>query len=79
MMALRVCSTQENGWDDFVIDLAQFAEKWGGIPMFNQSRSLRAEHVTQVYGRRLELFRNIRRQVDPQGRLLNPFLDQFFR
>ena len=79
LVALRVCSTQENGWDDFVIDLAQFAEKWGGIPMFNQSRSLRAEHVAQVYGSRLELFRNIRRQLDPQGRLLNPFLAQFFR
>ena len=79
MVALRVCSTQESGWDDFVIDLAQFAESWGGTPMFNQSRSLRAEHVAQVYGKRLELFRNIRRQVDPQGRLLNPFLAQFFR
>jgi FAD/FMN-containing dehydrogenase len=78
MVALRVCSTQESGWDDFVIDLAQFAESWGGTPMFNQSRSLRAEHVAQVYGKRLELFRNIRRQVDPQGRLLNPFLAQFF-
>ena len=79
MVALRVCSTQESGWDDFVIDLAQFAENWGGTPMFNQSRSLRAEHVAQLYGKRLELFRNIRRQVDPQGRLLNPFLAQFFR
>jgi FAD/FMN-containing dehydrogenase len=79
MVALRVCSTQESGWDDFVIDLAQFAESWGGTPMFNQSRSLRAEHVAQIYGKRLELFRNIRRQVDPQGRLLNPFLAQFFR
>lgn len=78
MVALRVSSTQESGWDDFVIDLAQFAEKWGGTPMFNQSRSLRAEHAVQVYGRRLELFRNIRRQLDPQGRLLNPFLAQFF-
>jgi len=79
MVALRVCSTQEAGWDDFVIDLAQFAENWAGMPMFNHSRSVRAEYVAQVYGRRLELFRNIRRQVDPQGRLLNPFLAQFFR
>ena len=79
MVALRVCSTQERGWDDFVIDLAQFAENWGGTPLFNQSRCLRAEHVAQIYGKRLQLFRNIRRQVDPQGRLLNPFLAQFFR
>lgn len=79
LVALRVSSTQKDGWDDFVIDLAQFAENWGGTPMFNHSRSLRAEHVAQMYGRRLDLFRNIRRQVDPQGRLLNPFLAQFFR
>ena len=79
MVALRVCSTREQGWDDFVIDLAQFAENWAGIPIFSQSRCLRAEYVVQMYGRRLELFRNIRRQVDPQGRLLNPFLAQFFR
>lgn len=79
LVALRVCATQESGWDDFVIDLAQFAENWAGVPMFSESRSLRAEYVSQVYGRRLEFFRNIRRQIDPQGRLLNPFLAQFFQ
>ena len=33
---------------DFVIDLAEFAEQWGGVPVFNDSRALRAEHAGQV-------------------------------
>jgi FAD/FMN-containing dehydrogenase len=78
LIALQVSSTQEKGWEDYVIDFAQFAENWGGTPLFNQSRSMRAEYGHQVYGNRLELFRKIRQQLDPQGRLLNPFLAQYF-
>jgi FAD/FMN-containing dehydrogenase len=77
-VALQVSSTQERGWEDFVIDLAQFAESWGGVPLFSHSRSMTVEHARQMYGNRLEFFRKIRRQLDPQGRLLNPFLAQFF-
>ena len=78
LVALHVSSTQERGWEDFVIDLAQFAESWGGTPLFSQSRSMTAEHARQTYGNRLVFFRKIRRQLDPHGRLLNPFLAQFF-
>lgn len=78
LIALQVSSTQEKGWEDYVIDFAQFAENWGGTPLFNQSRSMRSEYGHQVYGNRLELFRKIRQQLDPQGRLLNPFLAQYF-
>jgi hypothetical protein len=79
MIALTSASTQEKGWHDFAIDLAEFAEKWGGIPLVNQSRSLRAEHVIQSYNRRLDFFRNLRRRLDPENRLLNPFLAQFMQ
>jgi len=78
LIAFQVSSTQEKGWEDFVIDLSQFAENWGGTPLFNQSRSMQAEYGKQIYANRLELFRKIRRQLDPQGRLLNPFLEQYF-
>jgi FAD/FMN-containing dehydrogenase len=78
LIALQVSSTQEKGWEDFVIDFAQFAENWGGTPLFNQSRSMRVEYGKQIYSNRLELFRNIRRRVDPQGRMLNPFLAAYF-
>jgi len=79
MIALTTASTQSRGWDDFVIDLAEFAEKWGGLPVISQSRSLRAEHVIQTYSKRLDYFRRLRRQMDPENRLLNPFLAQFFQ
>lgn len=77
MIALTTASTQSKGWDDFVIDLAEFAEKWGGIPLISQSRALRAENVIQTYSKRLDLFRRLRRQLDPEDRLLSPFLAQF--
>jgi FAD/FMN-containing dehydrogenase len=39
---------------------------------------MQAEYGKQMYANRLELFCKIRRQLDPQSRLLNPFLDQYF-
>jgi FAD/FMN-containing dehydrogenase len=77
MIALTTASTQSAGWDDFVIDLAEFAEKWGGLPIISQSRALRAENVIQTYANRLDFFRRTRRQLDPENRLLSPFLAQF--
>ncbi len=79
MIALTAASTQEKGWHDFAIDLAEFAEMWGGIPLVSQSRSLRAEHVIQSYNRRMDYFRRLRRKVDPENRMLNPFLAQFMQ
>jgi FAD/FMN-containing dehydrogenase len=78
LVALQVASTQEKGWEDFVIDLAQFAENWGGTPLFSQSRSMRAEYGKQLYSNRLEFFCKIRRQLDSEDRLLNPYLAQYF-
>jgi hypothetical protein len=77
MVAITTASTQGKGWEDFVIDLADFAEKWGGTPLISESRALRAEHVIQTYSRRLDFFRRLRRQLDPDNRLLSPFLAQF--
>ena len=79
MIALQAASTQTSGWEDFVIDLADFAEQWGGVPLFSQSRSLRADYARQAYGARLDFFRKIRRQLDPEDRLLTPFMAQYFQ
>lgn len=78
VIALQSLSTQSAGWEDFVIDLAEFAEQWGGTPLFNDSRGLRAEYAGHVYADRIEFFRKIRRRLDPDNRLLNPFLAQCF-
>jgi len=79
MIALQTSSTQANGWEDFVIDLADFAEHWAGVPLFSQTRSLRSDYAKQIYGRRLSFFRKIRRQLDPDDRLLTPFMAQYFQ
>jgi hypothetical protein len=78
MFALRAVSTQTKGWEDFAIDFAEFAEHWGGYAFFNQTRSLTINHAASAFGRRLAWFRNIRRQLDPDDRMMNPFLSQYF-
>ena len=79
LIVLQTVSTQRRGWDGFVMDLSEFAECWGGTPLFNQSLATRAEYVSQTYNGRIEFFRKIRRQLDPENRLLNPFLARYFK
>ncbi|HNP34527.1 MAG TPA: FAD-binding oxidoreductase [Woeseiaceae bacterium] len=79
MIALQTMSTQLDGWENHVIDLADFAEHWAGVPIFSQTRSLRAEYARQVYANRLSHFCKLRRQMDPENRLLTPFMAQYFQ
>ncbi len=79
MIALRTVSTQVRGWDDFALDLSDFAENWGGTPVFNQTLSARDSYVSRTYSERLEFFKKIRRQLDPNGRFLNPYLARYFK
>ena len=78
VIALRAISTQTRGWDDFAIDFADFARHWGGAPVFNQTLQIAATYPGQVFASRLEFFRRIRRQFDPDNRMMNTFLSQFF-
>lgn len=78
LIALQTLSTQRRGWDDFVLDLSDFAESWGGTPIFNQTLATRSDYVSQTYHGRMEFFRKIRRQLDPHNRLLNPYLARYF-
>lgn len=78
MFALSAVSTQSKGWEDFAIDFAEFAQHWGGGALFNQTRGLTPDHASTVFGSRITFFRKIRRQLDPDNRLMNPFLSQYF-
>lgn len=78
MFALRAVSTQVRGWEDFVIDFAEFAQHWGGMPLFNQTRGLEAGYANEAFGSRLDFFRRMRRRIDPDRRMMNPFLSQYF-
>lgn len=78
MFALRAMTTQTRGWEDFVIDYAEFAQTWGGMPFFNQTRSVTPDYAAQVFGTRLDFLRRIRQRIDPDNRMMNPFLSQYF-
>jgi len=78
MIALRAISTQGQGWEDFAIDFGDFARHWGGIPTFNQTRDIPADYPRQVFGSRLAFFQKIRKRLDPEDRMMNAYLSQYF-
>jgi hypothetical protein len=77
VLALSSLSTQDTGWDDFVLELAEFATSHGGIPMLNQTRNATPEHLAKCYGTRLKFFNKVRRELDPHDRLLNQFFASY--
>lgn len=78
MFALRAVSTPNEHWEDFCMELADFAEEWGAMPLFNQSRCMEMRYASLALGSRLEFFRKVRQRMDPNNRMLNPFLAQYF-
>jgi hypothetical protein len=77
MFTLSALSTQAEGWDDFVLDFADFAARHKGVPFFNQTRNAAPEVVTQRFGARLVFFNKLRRQLDPDDRLVNQFFQAY--
>jgi hypothetical protein len=76
VFALNLRSTNIDGWDDFLLDFANIATHFGGIPLFNQTRGFSPEQVKQAYGKRLMAFQAMRTKADPDGRLLNQFFTE---
>ncbi|HET9468390.1 MAG TPA: FAD-binding protein [Vicinamibacterales bacterium] len=77
MFTLSPLSTQVDGWDDFVLDFADFAAKNHGVPFFNQTRNAAPEVVSQRFGTRLAFFNKVRRELDPYDRLVNSFFQSY--
>jgi hypothetical protein len=73
VFALDVRSTQRDGWDNFVYELAEFAQSFGALPSFNQSKGVTAALSAKAYGARLQQFRVLRVRFDPDNRMLNQF------
>jgi hypothetical protein len=73
MITLSALSTQTDGWDDFVLDFAEFAAEHRGVPFFNQTRNATAEVVSARFDRRLSFFAKVRREMDPRDRMLNQY------
>jgi hypothetical protein len=77
MFTISPLSTQADGWDDFVLEFADFAAQHQGTPFFNQTRNITPDVVAQRYGSRLPFFDKVRRQLDPGDRLLNQFFQSY--
>ncbi len=77
MFTLSPLSTQTEGWDDFVLDFADFAAKHHGVPFFNQTRNAAPETVNQRFGTRLAFFNKVRRELDPYDRLVNSYFQSY--
>jgi L-gulonolactone oxidase len=79
VITLTALSTQPDGWEDFALDFAEFAQHHGGIAFFNQTKNADPAHVAGTFGHRLTFFRKIRRELDPHDRLLNQYFATYMQ
>ncbi len=73
VMTLDPVSTANPGWDQFILAYNQFCSDRNGIPLLNQTPSLSPAIVQKAYGANLGKFNSIRKQYDPEDRMLNSY------
>ncbi|MEE8307295.1 MAG: FAD-binding oxidoreductase [Gammaproteobacteria bacterium] len=73
MMSITSMSTDQRGWEDFVLGLDEFAQQHAGMPFFNQTKGASVERVNAAFDTRLPFFRKVRAQFDPDDRMLNQY------
>ena len=62
-------------WSHFLKAFNEFAYQRHGIPLLNQSPFVERKHCEAAYGERWTQFSNWVREVDQEGRMLNPFFE----
>ena len=65
--------TDKPAWDRFLQEFNEFATKRNGIPLLNHSPFVTRRHLEAAYGERWQKFSDWVREMDPTGRMLNPF------
>jgi len=78
VMTLDPVSTANPGWFDFLSAYNQFCSDRNGVPLFNQTPALTPSIVKKAFGSRLQVLDEIRKQYDPEGRLLNDYFRTLF-
>jgi len=66
-------STGRDGWDEFLHAYNAFCAEHGGSPLFNQTKWLTHDQVRGAFGDRVDQFERLRREMDPEDRLLNDY------
>lgn len=71
--ASAACGGDEQDWEEFLRKFNGFCSRENGKPLFNQTPLLTRAQALRAYGDRLTRFEALRRQCDPQNRLLNQY------
>jgi hypothetical protein len=61
------------GWETFLRDFNEFCSARGGVPLLNQTPFLEHQHLERAFGDQLQAFEALRREFDPQNRMLNDY------
>jgi len=73
VMTIDPVSTANPGWFDYLPVYNQFCSDRNGKPLLNQTPDLTPAILKKAYGDRLKQLATIRKQYDPNDRLLNPY------
>lgn len=73
VMTIDPVSTANPGWEDFLVVYNQFCVNLNGKPILNQTPGLTAPMLQAAFGDRLKVLADVRKQYDPQDRLLNDY------
>ena len=76
---LNLRSSVDADWENYLLEFAEFAAHFKGVPMFNLTKGFKPGYATYVYGERLKRFVEMRQRLDPKNRLLNQFFAEHFR
>lgn len=79
VFALHLRSAGKEGWDNYLLEFAEFAAHFQGMPTFNLTKGYKPGFASKVFGERLQRFRDIRERLDPNDRLLNQFFAEHLR
>ncbi len=73
IMTIDPSCTGYKGWEDFLHAYNALCSRYGGSPLFNQTKFITSEHVREAFGDRVDIFHRYRKTYDPDDRLLNGF------
>ena len=73
VMTIDPVSTANPGWFEFLDAYNQWCSDRGGKPLFNQTPQLTPAILQKAYGDKLRTLSELRKQYDPQDRLLNDY------
>jgi L-gulonolactone oxidase len=75
-LGLKLISTSADKWDDFLLEFADFAAYFKGVPTFNMTKGFKPGYASRVYGARLTRFSTMRQRLDPRDRLRNQYFKE---